>query len=96
MVVITLMVLVATSSMVIKDPTIAFIMNAAFSESFINFTLAGVFLLLTEYKSWQKDGDDGEEQKESTNNNSLSYYFKLLVGIFLCIFGIFHFSLSVM
>jgi hypothetical protein len=43
------MVLVAIGSMVIKDLTIVFGIIAAFSESLINFTLAGVFLLLTEY-----------------------------------------------
>ena len=47
-VVITLMVLISTISMFVKDLTIVYGVIAAFSESFINFILAGLFLICTE------------------------------------------------
>ena len=47
-VVLTLMVLISSLSMFVKDLTIVYSIIAAFSESFINFILAGLFLICTE------------------------------------------------
>jgi len=96
-VVLTLMVLISSMSMFVKDLTIVYSIIAAFSESFINFILAGLFLICTENTKrkglLQKDNKNGtEESKKETMN----YYGKISIGVFLFIFGLFHFAISVM
>jgi len=86
---------IALISMCVTDLTIVYGIIAAFSESFINLILSGLFLMCTEYNFQAlKNQQSEEENGHSPATSKLNYFLKMILGLMLTLIGIIHFCVS--